>query len=135
MVNAIIDIHKMDTEPLVATGRSSVARQYLTKEERAQLKPGQLPPELYDDQGRVLHEVEVMGAFERFGQTDTECYRIRVPETDAIKQLQLGSKLKFDHLIVTVRARAAGGNSVVFEAEGMRVVGNAAPAPASKPGA
>lgn len=135
MVNAQIDIHKVDTEPLIATGHESVVRQYLSPEERAKLQPGQLAPELRDEQGRVIHEVEVMGDFERFGQVSTECYRIRVPDCEQIKQIQLGTKIRFDRLIVTIRDRREGGNSVVFEAESMRLVGNAAPTPTPKAGA
>lgn len=135
MVNAIIDVHKMDTEPLIATGHEAITRQYLSPEERAQLQPGQLAPELRDDQGRIIHEIEVMGDFERFGQMSTECYRVRVPECNEIKQIQLGTKIRFDHLIVTIRTRREGGSSVTFEAEGMHLAGNAAPMPAPKPGA
>lgn len=134
MVNAIVDIHKMDTEPMVATGHENIVRQYMTKEERAQLAPGQLAPEARDDQGRIIHEVEVLGDFTRFGTTGTECYRVRVPECPELARIQLGTKIKFTDLVVRVSTRREGGSSVIFEASGLRLMGSAIGSTPAKPG-
>ena len=134
MVNAIVDIHKMDQDPQIATGHTNIVRKYLTPEERSQLSKGEQAPELRNDDGKIIHEIEVLGDFTRFGRTGTECYLVRVPESPEMSKIQLGTRLKFNDLVLRISTRREGGSSVIFEATGFRILGNAISAAAGKPG-
>ena len=95
MVNAIVDIHKMDQDPQIATGHTNIVRKYLTPEERSQLSKGEQAPELRNDDGKIIHEID---------------------------------------LVLRISTRREGGSSVIFEATGFRILGNAISAAPGKPG-
>ena len=80
MVNGIFNFHDMSTKPQILTGHTDIVRQYLTDEERAKLAPGQLAPEQRTEDGKVLHTVEVLTDYERFGRVSTECFTVQIPE-------------------------------------------------------
>lgn len=134
MVNAIVDIHRMDQGSQIATGHVNIVRKYLTPEERSQLAKGESAPELRNENGQVIHEVEVLGDFTRFGKTGTECYLVRVPECPELDKIQLGTRLKFIDLVLRISTRRDGGSSVIFEANGLRILGNAISTVPGKPG-
>lgn len=132
MVNGIFNFHDMSTKPQILTGHTDIVRQYLTDEERAKLAPGQLAPEQRTEDGKVLHTVEVLADYERFGRVSTECFTVQIPECPELERVKLGTQVRFDDdFAVVLRTRREGGSSVVFQASGMRIVGNAIPA---KPG-
>lgn len=94
--------------------------------------PGQLAPEQRTEDGKILHTVEVLADYERFGRVSTECFTVQIPECPELERVKLGTQVRFDDDFAAVlRTRREGGSSVVFQASGMRIVGNAIPA---KPG-
>lgn len=124
----------MDQEPQIATGHINVVRKYLAPEERAQLAKGESAPELRNEDGQIIHEVEVLGDYTRFGKTGTECYLVRVPECPELDKIRLGTRIKFSDLVLRISTRREGGSSVIFEASGLRILGSAINAAPGKPG-
>lgn len=122
------------TGDFIATGIVAVAREFLSAEERAALVKGEVAPQMRDDHGRPLVDVEVLMEEEAFGRASTSSVSVRVPQDGveglvadrssgalSIEGLAKYGPVRFSGLTVNVYARKAGGLGSSWSAEALRV--------------
>lgn len=125
MLNGTFGVEEL-LKNFTATGNTNAVRQFLSSEERAKLKPGDLAPEQRDEQGRVLREIEVAHNTERFGRSLLETFTVRVPEGAWAKRLVFGAQVRFVGLTLHINPRREGGLNVNMSAEDVQVVSGGA---------